>query len=77
MADVTEVKDKATKILIKALDDADYRAKLKADPIDTMKKEGLSEEEAEEVGTEVKIDGEAIVTACSFTCMSWSHITLA
>ncbi|MCV6597382.1 MAG: hypothetical protein OIF40_09910 [Mangrovicoccus sp.] len=78
MSDLEEARSKANAIILKALGDEDFRTRLKNEPMATMKDEGVEEKLAEELGMELKVDGEPIITACiALSCSFLSSVTLA
>ncbi|MCV6597380.1 MAG: hypothetical protein OIF40_09900 [Mangrovicoccus sp.] len=66
----------AEEVIKLALADTDFRSKLKNEPIDTLKSQGLSPELAEDVAREINLDGIQLASSCSYTC-AWTGITLA
>lgn len=69
------VRDKADTILLKALSDPDFRKKLAEDPLRVMEREGVSKVMAEDLAREIKIDGRAVLSDCTYSCgwtCSWT-----
>lgn len=65
------MRDKADMILLKALNDPDFRKRLAEDPVRVMEGEGVSEIMAEDLAREIKVDGEPVLSACTRSC-SWT-----
>lgn len=66
----------AEEVIKRALSDADFRTKLKAEPMEALQEQGLSPELAEDVARDVTLDGEQLLAGCSYTC-GWTGFTLA
>jgi len=65
------VRNMSDKILIKALADKEFRAKLTESPREVLEAEGIKPELAEDLAREIKIDGRGLTSSCSWTC-SWT-----
>lgn len=71
-----EARDKATQVIIKALGDSEYRRRLQSSPIETVSEEGVSPEAAEDIASELQVDGQNLIVACRNTCWMTS-VTMA
>ncbi len=69
------MRDKADALLLKALNDPDFRKKLAEKPMQVMEREGISKLMAEDLAREIKIDGRAVFSDCTHSCgwtCSWT-----
>ena len=76
---MSSIRDKADKIVHKALQDSSFREALKNNPEDVLKNEGIPDDLVEDLGQEISLDGETVI-ACSRTCRNtcwWTQITMA